>query len=118
MERFSSVLRLGDVIDDYCVKCKRLTNHAIVSLIDRDPAKVRCRTCYGDHDYLREVIPPSKKDLKKLELLGAAAATANGDDEAGEDEEVETGIEIEEESEEENPAPPPTAAPVKRSQKK
>ena len=26
--------RLGDDIDDFCVKCKRITNHSIVSLLD------------------------------------------------------------------------------------
>ena len=62
-------LRLGDVIDDFCVKCRRLTNHSIVSLINSDPAKVRCRTCYNDHDYRHEQAPPSKKDLKKQELF-------------------------------------------------
>ena len=64
-----SDLRLGDVIDDYCVKCRRLTNHAIVSIVARKPAKVRCRTCYSDHDYRREEIPPSKRDLKKQALF-------------------------------------------------
>ena len=78
-----SNLRLGDVIDDFCVKCRRLTNHSIVSLIDGEAAKVRCRTCYSDHDYRREQAPPSKKDLKKAELfnqvLTAAAPAAAGD---------------------------------------
>src|SRR6266545_4768238 len=37
--------RLGDVIDDYCVKCKQIMNHSVVSLVDGEPAKVRCRTC-------------------------------------------------------------------------
>jgi hypothetical protein len=60
--------RLGDVIDDFCVKCKRITNHSIVSMLDNGPAKMRCRTCYSDHDYRHETAPPSKKDLKK-ELL-------------------------------------------------
>ena len=64
-------LRLGDVIDDYCVKCRRLTNHAIVSLMDDQVAKVRCRSCYHDHNYLHEQAPPSKKDLKKAELFSA-----------------------------------------------
>jgi hypothetical protein len=59
-------LRLGDVIDDFCVKCRRLTNHSIVSLLNGAAAKVRCRTCYSDHDYRNEQAPPSKKDLKKL----------------------------------------------------
>lgn len=63
-----SELRLGDVIDDYCVKCRRITNHSIVSLLNRKPAKVRCRTCYNDHDYRHEKPPPSKKDVKKKQL--------------------------------------------------
>ena len=59
-------LRLGDIIDDWCVKCRRLTNHAIVSLLDTEAAKVRCRSCYSDHDYLKEIAPPSKKELKRI----------------------------------------------------
>ena len=31
-------LRLGDDVDDYCIKCKRLTNHSILSLVDGEPA--------------------------------------------------------------------------------
>ena len=61
--------RLGDIIDDHCVKCRRITNHAIVSLVEGAPAKVRCRTCYHDHDYRHEQAPPSKKELKKQEEL-------------------------------------------------
>ncbi|MGH9594916.1 MAG: hypothetical protein ACRD5L_17625 [Bryobacteraceae bacterium] len=81
-------LRLGDVIDDYCVKCRRVTNHAVVSLIKGDAAKVRCRTCYGDHDYRHEQAPPSKKDLKKAALFnavlsGAPAALGAGPPEDG-----------------------------------
>jgi hypothetical protein len=62
-------LRLGDTIDDYCVKCRRITNHAIVSLLNGAAAKVRCRTCYSDHDYRNEVAPPSKSDLRKAALF-------------------------------------------------
>ena len=69
--------RLGDIIDDFCVKCKRLTNHAIVSLVDEKPAKVRCRTCYSDHDYRNEQAPPSKKDLKKAELFNEVLSSMN-----------------------------------------
>jgi hypothetical protein len=71
--------RLGDIIDDFCVKCRRLTNHSIVSLLEAEAAKVRCRTCYHDHDYRREQAPPSKKDLKKAEAEAQAAlALQNG----------------------------------------
>ena len=71
-------IRLGDIIDDYCVKCRRLTNHAVVSIIDGAAAKVRCRTCYHDHDYRHEQAPPSKKDLKKAELFNEVLAGAAG----------------------------------------
>lgn len=69
-----SDLRLGDVIDDFCVKCKRLTNHAIVSMLGHDPAKVRCRTCYHEHDYRHEEAPP-KKDPKKEALFKEVLST-------------------------------------------
>ena len=64
-----SDLRLGDELDDYCVKCRRITNHLVVSLMNGEPAKVRCRSCYSDHDYRHETVPPSKKDLKKEQLF-------------------------------------------------
>jgi hypothetical protein len=68
-------LRLGDIIDDFCVKCRRLTNHAIVSLLNGAAAKVRCRTCYSDHDYRNEIAPPTKKELlKQKELYDAVLA--------------------------------------------
>ena len=83
-------LRLGDEIDDYCVKCRRLTNHSIVSMLETKAAKVRCRTCYSDHDFRNEQAPPSKKELaRQKELFNAVlagvapaevAAEAAGDD--------------------------------------
>jgi len=81
-------MRLGDIIDDFCVKCRRLTNHAIVSLLNGSAAKVRCRTCYSDHDYRNEQAPPSKKELKKAALFnevlaGLTPAAAEVDAELG-----------------------------------
>src|SRR5580693_969585 len=69
-------LRLGDVLDDFCIKCRRLTNHSIVSLLSGKAAKVRCRTCYNDHDFRNEIAPPSKKDLKKAALFNQVLASA------------------------------------------
>jgi hypothetical protein len=68
-------IRLGDVIDDHCIKCRRVTNHSIVSIVNGEAAKVRCRTCYHDHDYRHEQAPPSKKDLKKAELFKEVLST-------------------------------------------
>lgn len=70
-------IRLGDVIDDHCIKCRRLTNHSVVSMVDGQVAKVRCRSCYHEHTYLHEIAPPSKKDLKKAELFNAVLAQAD-----------------------------------------
>jgi len=62
-------VRLGDIIDDFCVKCKRIMNHSVVSMMGPDPAKVRCRTCYSDHDYRHEQAPPPKVDTRKSALF-------------------------------------------------
>ncbi|MBZ5595504.1 MAG: hypothetical protein LAP39_24940 [Acidobacteriia bacterium] len=62
-------VQLGDVIDDFCVKCKRIMNHSVVSMMGPDPAKVRCRTCYSDHDYRHEQAPPPKVDNRKSALF-------------------------------------------------
>jgi hypothetical protein len=62
-------VRLGDDIDDFCVRCKRIMNHAVVSVMNAEPAKVRCRTCHSDHDYRHEQAPPPKVDLRKQALF-------------------------------------------------
>jgi hypothetical protein len=66
--------RLGDIIDDFCVKCKRIMNHAVVSLLNGEPAKVRCRTCHNDHDYRHEQPPPPKVDTRKAALFNEVLA--------------------------------------------
>lgn len=62
-------VRLGDDIDDYCVRCKRVMNHAVVSVMNGEPAKVRCRTCHSDHDFRHEQAPPPKVDARKAALF-------------------------------------------------
>ena len=62
-------IRLGDVIDDFCVRCTRVMNHNVVSVVDGKPAKVRCRTCHSDHDFRNEQPPPPKVDARKAALF-------------------------------------------------
>ncbi len=71
-----SDFRLGDDTDDFCVKCRRLTNHSIVSLMAGKPAKVRCRTCYHEHDFRNGEAPP-KKDSKKEALFKEVLSTVD-----------------------------------------
>ena len=75
-----SEYRLGDIIDDYCVRCKRIMNHAVVSVMNREPAKVRCRTCHSDHDYRHEQVPPSKGDLRKAALFQEVLKSVSPDE--------------------------------------
>jgi hypothetical protein len=57
--------RLGDVIDDYCPRCRLLLNHDVTSLYDDQAAKVTCRTCHNTHDYRHAQVPPKRKSAKK-----------------------------------------------------
>jgi hypothetical protein len=70
--------RLGDDIDDFCVKCKRVMNHAVVSILNNEPAKVRCRTCHSDHDFRHEQAPPPKVDPRKAALFNQVLANVAG----------------------------------------
>lgn len=72
-------LRLGDDIDDFCVKCKRITNHSVLAIVGDAPAKVRCRTCYHEQEFRDSIAPPTKRELKKAAEAAAAAAEAEGD---------------------------------------
>ena len=44
-------MRLGDDIDDYCSRCRRSTDHAVVSMLGEEVLKTRCRTCNSEHNY-------------------------------------------------------------------
>jgi hypothetical protein len=70
-------VRLGDDIDDFCVRCKRVMNHAVVSVMDGVAAKVRCRTCHNDHDFRHEQPPPPKVDSRKAALFNQVLKTVD-----------------------------------------
>lgn len=88
-------IRLGDDIDDFCVRCKRIMNHAVVSVINAAPAKVRCRTCHSDHDYRHEQAPPPKVDARKAALFNQVLKKVSPDGSAAEVEVPEIDAEIE-----------------------
>jgi hypothetical protein len=43
--------RLGDLIDDYCMRCRLVLNHAVASMVGDQVVKVICQTCYSEHAY-------------------------------------------------------------------
>ncbi|MSO82066.1 MAG: hypothetical protein EXQ53_02045 [Acidobacteria bacterium] len=54
-------LRLGDILDDYCPRERRITNHVIVVMIDDAVKQTRCTTCDADHEYKAAKVPPRRK---------------------------------------------------------
>jgi hypothetical protein len=52
----------------------------VVSVLNREPAKVRCRTCHSDHDYRHEQVPPSKGDLRKAALFQEVLKSVSPDE--------------------------------------
>jgi hypothetical protein len=57
--------RLGDVIDDYCPRCRLLLNHDVTSLYEGRVAKVTCRTCHNAHDYRHAQLPARRKSRER-----------------------------------------------------
>jgi hypothetical protein len=50
-------LRLGDIVDDYCPRERRITNHAVVALVGDEIRQTRCATCDGEHVYKQARMP-------------------------------------------------------------
>ena len=44
-------IRLGDLLDDYCPRCRHLLDHAVASMVGSQVAKVICQTCYTEHAF-------------------------------------------------------------------
>jgi hypothetical protein len=59
-------LRLGDILDDYCPRERRITNHAIMAMIDDEVKQTRCTTCDSDHEYKQARIPPPRRKKETL----------------------------------------------------
>ena len=54
-------LRLGDILDDYCPRERRLTNHAVVAMVEEDVKQTRCTTCDAEHVYKGGKVPRRRK---------------------------------------------------------
>lgn len=80
-------LRLGDVVDDYCTRERRVTNHVIVALVEDAIRHTRCTTCDTEHAYKgakeprlrRKVVAGSAEAATGAEMNGVAHATSSAD---------------------------------------
>src|SRR2546430_16999007 len=103
-------LRLGDILDDYCPRERRVTNHAIVAMIEQDVKQTRCTTCDTEHVYKGGKAPRRKKPesagaLYKEVLAGITDQDATIVAGAAEPENLAAASPLVE-----APAPPPVAA--------
>ena len=70
-------LRLGDILDDYCPRERRVTNHAVVAMIGDDVKQTRCATCETEHEYKKAKVPRQRRKTETPAALYAQVA-ANG----------------------------------------
>src|SRR4051812_17331783 len=54
-------LRLGDILDDYCPRERRVTNHVVVAMIEEEIRQTRCTTCDAEHAYKGGKAPRRRK---------------------------------------------------------
>ena len=67
-------LRLGDILDDYCPRERRLTNHAVVAMIGGDVKQTRCTTCDTEHEYKHAKVPRQRRKSDAPPALYAQVA--------------------------------------------
>ena len=54
-------VRLGDILDDYCPRERRITNHVVVAMIEDAVKQTRCTTCDADHEYKGAKVPAARR---------------------------------------------------------
>src|SRR6185369_13037936 len=69
-------LRPGDILDDYCPRERRLTNHVVVAMIGEDIKQTRCTTCDADHEYKHARVPRQRKKSEAPAILSPVASAA------------------------------------------
>src|SRR6478609_6272526 len=66
--------RLGDILDDYCPRERRLTNHAVVAMIGEEVKQTRCTTCEAEHEYKHARVPRQRRKTEQSALYSQVLA--------------------------------------------
>ena len=67
-------LRLGDILDDYCPRERRVTNHAVVAMVGDAVKQTRCATCEAEHEYKHGKVPRQRRKPETPAALYAQVA--------------------------------------------
>jgi hypothetical protein len=62
-------LRLGDILDDYCPRERRVTNHAVVAMVGQAVKQTRCTTCDAEHEYKHAKVPRQRRKTEAQSAL-------------------------------------------------
>jgi hypothetical protein len=60
-------LRLGDTLDDYCPRERRLANHTVVAMVGDEVRLTRCTTCDTEHPFKGGKAPRLRKKKTSVE---------------------------------------------------
>lgn len=61
--------RPGDVLDDYCPRERRITDHAIVAMVEEDIQRTRCGSCDAEHEYKEAKVPAPRRKTQPPALF-------------------------------------------------
>jgi len=53
--------RLGDILDDYCPRERRVTNHVVVAMVESEVKQTRCSTCDAEHVFKHAKVPRQRR---------------------------------------------------------
>src|ERR1041384_605135 len=67
-------LRLGDILDDYCPRERRLTNHAVVAMVGDEVMQTRCTTCDAEHEFKHAKVPRQRRKNETAALQAQVLA--------------------------------------------
>jgi hypothetical protein len=70
-------VRLGDILDDYCPRERRITNHAVVAMIDDQVKQTRCTTCDADHEFKGAKAPSHRRRKAEGALVSDAESESH-----------------------------------------
>lgn len=75
----STTLSIGNPIEARCTKCRKNTDHIIVTLSEEKPERVQCQSCNREHKYrppsvakktaVRQAVQRKDADRKEWELM-------------------------------------------------
>lgn len=72
----SKKLSAGDFIDSRCTRCRVITNHTIIAMVEDKVVRVQCNTCGGTHNYRTPKVEKPEKAEKLVKSRAVATPKA------------------------------------------